>query len=707
MAQACHVQQVLDIAVQTLGLIASAFEQFAAILQGNGFAERQQAVDAAPHGRQRRAQIMGHRGQQGAAQLLGFAVQARRLQILRQLGACQRLGQRLTQRGQQAAALAAQFQPRFRADAEQTQRPVFARQRPPPPAPKGQGAGTLARRLVVLPGPIGGGALGFGEGQRAAGLDFPTALAVAIDQAQIQVAPAFQVVRCRTDHRLAIGGGGEFARQVEQFAGFFLGIAQRLQLSALSCGEVAGQGRHQQEKQQRQHVFFALDGEGKPRWDKQEVVSQERQRRTHQRRAQAAAHRHQQHGGEKHQGDVRQRQYAGYGPCHGGGDDGRDYRQGVVEPDQPTHIRQARRCGDVIAVEHADFQAPRMAQQAHCQAATKQTPPPAHPRLSHQQQAGAAFDGMLDQCLGHLPGTQQHHFATQALGQLLGVLQTQARLLVDRAAVIDMHQAPRQMPALGDAAGMAHQAFGLGIAVHAHQQATAHRRRGLTELAIALGQIVIDVGGGGLHRQFAQGHQVGLGEERIDGCPGLFRHVDLAVAQALEQFAGRQVDQQQFVGFLQHPVRKGFTHLHTGNPAHLIVQTFQMLDVDRGEHIDAGVEQFLNILPALFMAATGGVAVGQLVHQHQLGLGGEQAVEVHLFKHHAAVFAAQQRLLRQAAEQGFCLGAAMGFDHAGDHFDALAQLGVGGLEHGVGLAHTWRGAEEDFEPAAAVAGQIG
>ena len=40
------------------------------------------------------------------------------------------------------------------------------------------------------------------------------------------------------------------------------------------------------------------------------------------------------------------------------------------------------------------------------------------------------------------------------------------------------------------------------------------------------------------------------------------------------------------------------------------------------------------------MAATGGVAVGQFVHQHQLGLGGEQAVEVHFFEHHAAVFTA-------------------------------------------------------------------
>jgi hypothetical protein len=78
---------------------------------------------------------------------------------------------------------------------------------------------------------------------------------------------------------------------------------------------------------------------------------------------------------------------------------------------------------------------------------------------------------MLDQGFRHLAGTQQHHFAAQALGQLLGALQAQARLFVAHAAVVDMHQAPRQMPALGDAAGVAHQAFGLGIAVHAHQQA--------------------------------------------------------------------------------------------------------------------------------------------------------------------------------------------------------------------------------------------
>ncbi|VVN05801.1 hypothetical protein PS662_03586 [Pseudomonas fluorescens] len=313
---------------------------------------------------------------------------------------------------------------------------------------------------------------------------------------------------------------------------------------------------------------------------------------------------------------------------------------------------------------------------------------------------------MLDQGFRDFAGAQQHHFATEAFRQLLSTLQTQTRLLVAHAAVVDVHQTPRQMPTLSDAAGMTHQPLGLGVAIDADQQPTTHRRRGLPELAITLGQIVIDLGRSGLHRQFTQGGEVGLGEECIDRRPGLLRHIDFAVAQTLEQFARWQVDQQQFVGFLQHPVRQGFADLHAGDPAHLIVETFEVLDVDRGEHVDAGGEQFLDVLPAFGVTAAGGVAVRQFIHQHQFRLGFDQAVEVHFFEHHATVFRAYQRLLRQAAEQCFGLGAAMGLDHTGDDFYALAQLGMGGLQHGVGLADTGRGAKENLEPATAVAGQV-
>ena len=262
------------------------------------------------------------------------------------------------------------------------------------------------------------------------------------------------------------------------------------------------------------------------------------------------------------------------------------------------------------------------------------------------------------------------------------------------------------MPTLCNAAGVTHETLGLGIAINADQQTSAHRRRGLTHLAIALGEVVIDLCRCRLHRQFAQCGEVGLGEKCIDCRPRLLRHIDLAFAQSLEQFARRQVDQQQLKGFLQHPVRQGFAHLHAGDAAHLIVEAFEVLDVDRGEHVDAGREQFLNVLPAFRMAAAGGVAVGQFIDQHQLRFGGEEAVEVHFFEHHATVFRAHQRLLRQAAEQRFGFGTTVGFNNAGDDFHTLTQLGVGGLEHGVGLADTGRGAKENLEPASAVAGQV-
>jgi len=49
----------------------------------------------------------------------------------------------------------------------------------------------------------------------------------------------------------------------------------------------------------------------------------------------------------------------------------------------------------------------------------------------------------------------------------------------------------------------------------------------------------------------------------------------------------------------------------------------------------------------------------------------------------------------------------MGFHHADQHFHPLAQLGVGCLQHGVGLADAGGGAEEDLEPTTTFAGQVG
>ncbi|MNG06721.1 hypothetical protein D3C84_899790 [compost metagenome] len=64
-------------------------------------------------------------------------------------------------------------------------------------------------------------------------------------------------------------------------------------------------------------------------------------------------------------------------------------------------------------------------------------------------------------------------------------------------------------------------------------------------------------------------------------------------------------------------------------------------------------------------------------------------------------------MLHQAAEQCFGFGTTMGFHHSGNDLHALTQLGVGRLQHGVGLADTWGRAKKDLESTTVVAGQIG
>ena len=55
-----------------------------------------------------------------------------------------------------------------------------------------------------------------------------------------------------------------------------------------------------------------------------------------------------------------------------------------------------------------------------------------------------------------------------------------------------------------------------------------------------------------------------------------------------------------------------------------------MLDVERGPNVDAGVQQFLDILPPLRVAAVRRVGVGEFVDEDQLGLARQRRVYVEL-----------------------------------------------------------------------------
>lgn len=167
---------------------------------------------------------------------------------------------------------------------------------------------------------------------------------------------------------------------------------------------------------------------------------------------------------------------------------GGHHRQGVIEPHQPARLPPAGNGGaGMSSLSRTLISKPRALRNRR---AAK--PPPNRrrrqrirdcpPELNWHGVRRRAGSGSWP-----LPRRAATPLPRPAICQLLGVLQAQARLLIPRTAVVDVHQAPGQMPTLSHAAGMAHQAFGLGIAIHTDQQAPTHCRRGLAELAVTLG----------------------------------------------------------------------------------------------------------------------------------------------------------------------------------------------------------------------------
>ena len=63
-----------------------------------------------------------------------------------------------------------------------------------------------------------------------------------------------------------------------------------------------------------------------------------------------------------------------------------------------------------------------------------------------------------------------------------------------------------------------------------------------------------------------------------------------------------------------------------------------MLNIDGGVDVDAAAEQFLDIEVALGMTTAGRVGMGELVHQRDLRVTGDDGVEIHLLEPLPLVF---------------------------------------------------------------------
>ena len=114
--------------------------------------------------------------------------------------------------------------------------------------------------------------------------------------------------------------------------------------------------------------------------------------------------------------------------------------------------------------------------------------------------------------------------------------------------------------------------------------------------------------------QFAQGDQIAFAEKMFNGALRLPGNIDFAFFQPLTQIVRGQVHQHYVVGSIKKGIGHGFPHLNSGDATDHIIQTFQMLNVDGSENINACFQQLFNVLPAFRMTRTWRITVRQFVH---------------------------------------------------------------------------------------------
>ena len=73
-------------------------------------------------------------------------------------------------------------------------------------------------------------------------------------------------------------------------------------------------------------------------------------------------------------------------------------------------------------------------------------------------------------------------------------------------------------------------------------------------------------------------------------------------------------------------------HAHAAELGDLVVERLEVLDVQRREHVDAGVEHVRDVLVALGVLEPGRVRVRELVDQAQLGGASQDRGQVHLLE---------------------------------------------------------------------------
>ena len=242
----------------------------------------------------------------------------------------------------------------------------------------------------------------------------------------------------------------------------------------------------------------------------------------------------------------------------------------------------------------------------------------------------AQFPGLLDQRRPDIICSNSHQRRAKrgGEGKIVGQLVALGAPHGPRTAAFDHHGGPWRIIYVSHPFGMADDLCTTLAGADRDQQPLA--RYEITLLAARLelvGQAAIHASRRKAQGQFAQGRQLVRREEIRQRSPRGVGQIDFASLEPLDQGFGRQVDNDQ-LGLVQHPVRNRLPHPDMGEACNDVVQALDMLDIDRRRNVDARIQQFLDILPALGMAASRSVAVSKLVDQYQVGIARQRRVNV-------------------------------------------------------------------------------
>lgn len=119
-------------------------------------------------------------------------------------------------------------------------------------------------------------------------------------------------------------------------------------------------------------------------------------------------------------------------------------------------------------------------------------------------------------------------------------------------------------------------------------------------LAVVL-QLFVDPVGHPQERELAQRREVADAKVVAECGVNPFGAVDVSVRHAPAQGLGRHVDELDLVRGSHDGVRDRLALLDAGDALDNVVQRFEVLDVDGTDDVDAGVEQFVDVLPSLLV----------------------------------------------------------------------------------------------------------